>query len=27
VVALLELYLAWSYRKFFSPMLTCRAKP
>ncbi len=27
VVVALELYLAWSYRRFFQPMLTCRAKP
>lgn len=27
VVVALELYLAWSYRRFFQPMLVCRAKP
>jgi hypothetical protein len=27
VVVALELYLAWSYRRFFQPMLACRAKP
>ncbi|HEY3760974.1 MAG TPA: DoxX family membrane protein [Verrucomicrobiae bacterium] len=27
VVVALELYLAWSYRKCFAPMLVCRAKP
>jgi uncharacterized membrane protein YphA (DoxX/SURF4 family) len=27
VVLVLELYLAWSYRKFFAPMLVCRARP
>lgn len=27
VVVALELYLAWSYRKFYQSMLACRAKP
>ena len=27
VVAVLELYLAWSYRKVFAPMLACKVKP
>jgi len=27
VVAVLELYLAWSYRKAFAPMLAMRVKP
>ena len=27
VVLVLELYLAWSYRKYFSPMLACRTSP
>jgi uncharacterized membrane protein YphA (DoxX/SURF4 family) len=27
VVVALELYLAWSYRKCFAPMLVCRVKP
>jgi len=27
VVAVLELYLAWSYRKTFAPMLAMRVKP
>jgi uncharacterized membrane protein YphA (DoxX/SURF4 family) len=27
VVLLLELYLAWSYRRVFAPMLACRVKP
>jgi hypothetical protein len=26
-VLVLELYLAWSYRKCFIPMLTCKAQP
>lgn len=26
-VLILELYLAWSYRRFFIPMLTCKARP
>ncbi|HEY1662322.1 MAG TPA: DoxX family protein [Verrucomicrobiae bacterium] len=27
VVVALELYLAWSYRRFYLPMLACRARP
>ena len=27
VVLVLELYLAWAYRKHFAPLLTARAKP
>jgi uncharacterized membrane protein YphA (DoxX/SURF4 family) len=27
VVLVLEIYLAWSYRRVFAPMLACRVKP
>jgi hypothetical protein len=27
VVAVLELYLAWTYRKVYAPMLACKVKP